>query len=69
MEYKKSRQGANRVIFSAKEKKEKECTSHLNDPEHKNEIFRMAKQTVKTKKTGYNGVKLSERNTRESGCR
>jgi len=47
MEYKKSRQDANRVIFSAKEKKEKECTSHLNDPEHKNEIFRMTKQTVK----------------------
>jgi len=33
-EYKKSKQNAKRVIFSAKEKKQKECTSDLNDPEH-----------------------------------
>jgi len=47
MEYKKCRQSAKRVISSAKEKKWKECASDLNDPEHQNEIFRMAKQMVK----------------------
>jgi len=47
MEYKKCRQSAKRVISSAKEKKQKECASDLNDPEHQNEIFRMAKQMVK----------------------
>jgi len=31
MEYKKSRQNAKRVIFTAKEKKQKECTNDLND--------------------------------------
>jgi len=44
---KKSRQCARRVISLAKEKKQKECASDLNDPEHQNEIFRMAKQMVK----------------------
>jgi len=39
MEYKKCRQNANRVISSAKEKKQKKCASDLNDPEHQNEIF------------------------------
>ena len=39
MEYKKCRQSAKRVISSAKEKKQKECASDLNDPEHQNEIF------------------------------
>jgi len=34
-------------IPSAKEKKQKECASDLSDPEHQNEIFRMAKQMVK----------------------
>ena len=31
----------------AKEKKKKECASDLNDPEHQNKIFRMAKQMAK----------------------
>ena len=39
MEYKKCRQSAKRVISSAKEKKQRECASDLNDPEHQNEIF------------------------------
>ena len=39
MEYKKCRQSAKRVISSAKEKKQKECASDVNDPEHQNEIF------------------------------
>jgi len=39
MEYKKCRQNAKRVVSSAKEKKQKECASDLNDPEHQNEIF------------------------------
>ena len=43
-EYKKSRQNAKRVIASAKEKKQKECAGNLNDSEHQNEIFQMAKQ-------------------------
>jgi len=47
MEYNKCRQSAKRVISSAKEKTQKECASDLNDPEHQNEIFRMAKQMVK----------------------
>jgi len=47
VEYKKCKQSAKRVISSAKKKKQKECTSDLNDPEHQNEIFRMAKQMVK----------------------
>ena len=46
-EYKKKRQSAKRVIFSAKDKKQKKCASDLHDPEHRNEIFRMAKQMVK----------------------
>jgi len=56
-EYNKNRQNAKRVIFSAKEKKQKECatdlndTEHqneiLNDTEHQNEIFQMANQMVK----------------------
>jgi len=39
MEYKKCRQSVKRVVFSAKEKKQKECASDLNDPEHQSEIF------------------------------
>jgi len=52
MEYKKCRQ-------SAKEKKQMECSSDLNDPEHQNEIFRMAKQLVKERQdiTGSNYLK------------
>jgi len=46
-EHKKSRQNAKRVISSAKEKKQKECASDLNDPKHQNEIFQIAKQMVK----------------------
>jgi len=46
-EYKSSRQNTNRVISLAKGKKQKECASDLHDPEHKNEIFTIAKQTVK----------------------
>jgi len=32
--------------LSAKEKKQKECASDLNDPKHQNEIFRIAKQML-----------------------
>jgi len=46
-EYKKSKQSANRVISVAKEKKQKECESDSNDPNHQNEIFQIAKQMVK----------------------
>jgi len=46
MEYKKCRQSAKSVISLAKAKKQKECASDLNDPEHQNEIFQMAKQMV-----------------------
>jgi len=48
-----------RVISLAKGKKQEECASDLHDSNQQNEIFRIAKQMVK--KTGYNGVKLSER--------
>jgi len=56
MEYKKCRQSAKRVISSAKVKKQKECASDLNDPDHQNEIFRMAKQMVNERRdiTGSN---------------
>jgi len=56
MEFKKCRHSANRVISSAKEKKHKEWASDLNDLEHQNEIFRMAKQMVKERRdiTGSN---------------
>jgi len=59
MEYKKCRQSAKRVISSTKEKKQKECTSDLNDAEHQNEIFLMAKQMVKERQdiTGSNCLK------------
>ena len=33
-EYKMSSQNGKRVISSAKEKKQKECSSDLNDPKH-----------------------------------
>jgi len=46
-EYKKSRQNAKSVISSAKEKKQKECASDLNDPNHQNEIIQIAKKMVK----------------------
>jgi len=49
-EYKKSKQNAKRVISLAKGKKQKECASDLNDPNHQNEIFRIAKQMVKERK-------------------
>jgi len=39
IEYKKCRQSAKRVISLAKEKKQKECASDLNDPEHRNAVF------------------------------
>jgi len=57
--YKKCRQSAKRVISSAKEKKQKECANDLNDAEHPNEIFRMAKQMVKERQdiTGSNSLK------------
>ena len=57
--HKKCRQSAKRVISSAKEKKQKECVSDLNDPERQNEIFRMAKQMVKERQdiTGSNCLK------------
>jgi len=62
MEYKKCRQSAKRVISLAKEKKQKECASDLNDPEHQNETFRMAKQMIKERQDIT--VKLSERSIR-----
>jgi len=40
MEYEKCRQSVKRFISSAKEKKQKECASDLNDPEHQNEFFK-----------------------------
>jgi len=43
----RSRQNAKRVISLAKGKKQKECASDLNDPNHQNENFRITKQTVK----------------------
>ena len=46
MEYKKNSQSAKTVISSAKEKKQNECASDVNDPEHQSEISRMAKQMV-----------------------
>jgi len=59
MEYKKSRQNAKRVISSAKEKKQKECSNDLNDSECQNETFRIAKQMVKERHhiTGLNCIK------------
>ena len=56
---KKSRQNAKRVISSAKEKKQKECASDLNEADCQNEIFRMAKQMVKERQdiTGLNCIK------------
>jgi len=55
-EYKKSRQNAKRVISSVKEKKHKECASHLNHAVHQNEIFQIAKQMIKERQdiTGSN---------------
>jgi len=35
------------AIFLPKGKKQKECASDLNDSNHQNEIFRIAKQMVK----------------------
>ena len=48
-----------RVISSAKEKKQKEWANDLNDSECQNEIFRMAKQMVKERQdiTGLNCIK------------
>jgi len=47
-EYKKSRQNAKRIISSAKQKKQKECSSNINDPNRQNEIiFLIVKQMVK----------------------
>jgi len=59
LEYKKSRQNANRVISSAKEKKQKEWANDLNDSEYQNEIFRMAKHMVRERQdiTGLNCIK------------
>jgi len=54
MEDKKCRQSAKRFISWAKEKKQKECASDLNDLEHQNEIFRMAKQMVKERQNTRN---------------
>jgi len=38
-EYKKSRQNTKRVISLVKGRKQKECASDLNDPNHQNEFF------------------------------
>ena len=59
MEYKKCGQSAKRVTSSAKEKKQEECASDLNDPEHQNAVFRMAEQMVKERQdiTASNGLK------------
>jgi len=56
-EYKKSKQNAMRVISLAKGKKQKECESDLNDPNHQNSNSKADGK----RKTGYNRVKLSER--------
>ena len=47
------------LVRCAKEKKQKECAGNLNDSEHENEIFRMAKQMVKERQviTGPNCLK------------
>jgi len=37
--HKKSKQNAKRIISLAKGKKQKECTSDLNDPNHENEML------------------------------
>jgi len=39
-----------KVISLAKGKKQRECARDLNDPNQKNEIFRIAKQMVKERK-------------------
>jgi len=58
-EYKKSRQNTKRVISLAKGKKQKECASDLNDPN-----YQMNSKANGKRKTGYNGVKLSEKKYR-----
>jgi len=59
MEYRKSKQNAKWDISLAKGKKQEECASDLNDPNHQNEIFRIAKQMVKERQdiTGLNCLK------------
>jgi len=59
MEYKKCRQSAKRVITSAKEKKQKECANDLNDSDHENKMFQMAKQMVNERQdiTGSDSLK------------
>ena len=59
-EYEKSRQNTKRFISSVKEKKQKECASNLNDPDHQNEFFQIARQMVKERQD-IMGVTLSER--------
>jgi len=49
-EYKKSRQNAKNVISLAKGKKQKECASDLNNPNHQRQSFRIAKQMVKERR-------------------
>ena len=58
-EYKKSRQNSKRLISLANGRKQKECASDLNDLNHQNEIFRIAKQMVKERQaiTGSNCLK------------
>jgi len=53
------RQNAKRVISLAKGKKQKERASDLYDLNHQNEIFQIAKQTVKERQdiTGSNCLK------------
>ena len=48
-----------RVIRRQRGKKQKQCESDLNDPNHQNEIFRIAKQMVKERHdiTGSNCLK------------
>jgi len=59
MEYKKNRQYANRVISSAKEKKQKQWANDINDSKCQNEIFRRAKQMLTERQdiTGLNCIK------------
>ena len=47
------------VISLANQKKQKECASNINEPNHQNEIFRIAKQTVKERRDimGSNSLK------------
>jgi len=58
-EYKKSRQNVKKGYFLSKGKETEGMCNDLNDPNHRNEIFLIAKQTVKERQdiTGSNCLK------------